>query len=63
MIIYGINYALVCIRPEMVVKIDSKSEPTISDFPRIVTEGFTILENSVQKIIFVKKCVWLSNSN
>ena len=30
------------------------SEPTIGDFLGIVTEDFTILENSVHKIIFVK---------
>ena len=35
----------------------------IGDLSGIVTEGFTILENSVHKIIFVKQCVWLSNSN
>ena len=31
----------------------SLSEPMIGDFPRIVTEGFTIPENSVHKINFV----------
>ena len=35
----------------------------IGDLSRIVTEGFTIPENSVHKINFVKLCVWLSNSN
>ena len=35
----------------------------IGDLSGIVTEGFTIPKNSVHKIIFVKKCVWLSNSN
>ena len=33
------------------------------DFPRIVTEGLTIPENSVHKIIFVKICVWSSDSS
>ena len=31
-----------------------QSEPMIGDFLGIVTEGFTIPENSVHKIIFVK---------
>ena len=35
----------------------------IGDLLGIVIEGFTISENSVHKIIFVKSCVWLSNSN
>ena len=35
----------------------------IGDLHGIITEGFTIPENSVNKIIFVKFCVWLSNSN
>ena len=35
----------------------------IGDFLGIVTEGFTILENSVQKINFVNYCVWSSNSS
>ena len=30
------------------------SEPTIGDFLGIVTEGFTIPENSVHEIIFLK---------
>ena len=47
----------------MAVNSGSQSELTIGDFPGIVTEGFTILRNSVHKIIFVKYCVWLSNSN
>ena len=54
MIIYGINYALVCIRPKMAVKFGSQSELTIGDFSGIVTEGFTIPENSIHKIIFVE---------
>ena len=41
----------------------SQSEPMICDFPGIVTEGFTILKNSVHKIIFVKICVWSSDSS
>ena len=35
----------------------------ISDFLGIVTEGFTIPENSVHKINFVKICVWSSDSS
>ena len=35
----------------------------IGDFFGIVTEGFTIPENSIHKIIFVKICVWLSDSS
>ena len=30
----------------------SQSEPMIGDFPGIVTEGFTIPENSVHKYFF-----------
>ena len=37
----------------MAVKFGSQSEPTIDDLPGIVTEGFTIPENSVHKINFV----------
>ena len=33
------------------------------DFSGIVIEGFTIPENSVHKIIFVKICVWSSDSS
>ena len=51
---YVLNGALVCIEPVMAVNPGSKSEPMIGDLSRIVTEGFTILENSVHKIIFVK---------
>ena len=40
---------LVCIMLEMAVKFGSQSESTIGDFLGIVTEGFTILENSVLK--------------
>ena len=35
----------------------------ICDLSGIVTEGFTILENSVHNIIFVKICVWSSDSS
>ena len=35
----------------------------ICDFSRIVTECFTIPENSVHKINFVNLCVWSSNSS
>ena len=35
----------------------------ICDFSRIVTEGFTIPETVFSNCIFVKICVWLSNSN
>ena len=38
----------------MAVKFGLQSEPMIGDFSGIVTEGFTIPENSVHKIIFVK---------
>ena len=50
-------YALMCMRPESSRNTGSQSEPMIGDFPRIVTEGFTIPQNSVHKIIFVKICV------
>ena len=33
------------------------------DFSGIVTEGFTIPDNSVHKINFVKVCVWSSDSS
>ena len=33
------------------------------DFLGIVIEGFTIPKNSVHKIIFVKICVWSSDSS
>ena len=35
----------------------------ICDLSGIVTEGFTILENSVYKIFFVKICVRSSDSS
>ena len=38
----------------MAVKPGSLSELMIGDLPGIVIEGFTIPENSVHKIIFVK---------
>ena len=41
----------------------SLSEPLSCDFSGIVTEGFTIPENSVLKYIFVKTCVWSSDLN
>ena len=50
---YALNHVLVCMGPEMAVKPGSLSEPTIGDFSRMVTEGFTIPENSVHKINFV----------
>ena len=49
MLIYGLNGALVCIGPVMAVNSGSQSESTIGDFSGIVTEGFTIPENSVHK--------------
>ena len=39
----------------------SPSEPIICVLIGIVTEGFTVPENSDHKIIFVKICVWLSD--
>ena len=42
LVIYVINHIVICM------------EPMIGDFPGIVTEGFTIPDNSVHKIIFVK---------
>ena len=41
----------------------SQSEPLICYFSKIVTEGFTIPKTVLPKCIFVKLCVWLSNSN
>ena len=41
----------------------SLSEPLSCGFSGIVTEGFTIPETVFSKYIFVKICVWLSNSN
>ena len=41
----------------------SLSESLSCDFSRIVTEGFRIPETVFYKYIFVKICVWLSNSN
>ena len=35
----------------------------ICDLLGIVTEGFTIPEHCVQKIIFVKICAWSSDSS
>ena len=50
----AIIHVLMCVRPEMTVKFGFTSEPMIGDLSRIVIEGFTIPENSVHKIIFVK---------
>ena len=41
----------------------SLSEPLSCGFLGIVTEGFTIPKIVFSKYIFVKICVWLSNSN
>ena len=38
----------------MAVNSGSLSEPMIGDFSEIVAEGFTIPDNSLHKIIFVK---------
>ena len=49
----AIIHVLMCVGPEMAVNSGSLSEPMIGDLLGIVTEGFTILENSVHKIIFL----------
>ena len=56
-------YALMCMRPESAEKYGFTKGTDNLCFDRNSNRGFYYSQNSDHKIIFVKICVWLSDSS
>ena len=61
--IHAMDCILMCMRPESTEKYCSQSEPIICVLIGTVNEGFTVPETVFTKTIFVKICVWSSDSS